>query len=368
MKIIFVSNLSWNLFNFRLGLMKFLKGRGHEVLFCAPQDPYTEQLKGLGFRFIAIKVDRKGTNLASDFLFLLRLLAVYMKEKPGLVLHYTIKPNIYGSIAAKLSGTRCVNTVSGLGFIFISKGLYFNPVKLLYSISSRFCEYTFFHNHDDLSFFVKNKIISSGKAVLVKGSGINADFFAPVARDNGEAAGVFKFLFIGRLLWDKGILEFVESARVIKQRYPDVKFLLLGPIDKGNPAVVPEEKINSWQSQGIIEYLGEVCDVRPVVSQSDCVVLPSYREGAPRALLEAASMEKPVIATDTPGCREVVDHGINGFLVKVKDAQGLAEAMLKIIELPEDKRAIMGRKGREKVLREFDEKRVIEEYSNVLKI
>jgi len=368
MKIIFVSNLSWNLFNFRLGLMKALKKRGHEVLFCAPVDSCTDKLTEMGFRFIAINVDRKGTNLIKDILFLLRLLAVYLREKPGLAMHYTIKPNIYGSIAAKLSRTRCVNTVSGLGFIFISRVSYFKPVKLLYSFSCRFSEYTFFHNHDDLSFFVKNGIINPKKAVLIKGSGINAEFFAPVPRERKETGRPFSFLFLGRLLWDKGILELVESARVVKNSYPGTKFLLLGAIDRGNPAVVPEERIKSWQEEGLIEYLGEAPDVRPFISQSDCVVLPSYREGAPRALLEAASMQKPVIATDTPGCREVVDDGVNGFLVRVKDALSLAESMLKLIRLTEDQRAGMGRKGREKVLREFDEERVIAKYSEVLKI
>jgi glycosyltransferase involved in cell wall biosynthesis len=369
MKILFVSNISWSLYNFRRGFMAALRERGHDVVFCASPDEYSSRLESLGFRFIPVEVDRKGTSFTKDFCLLKHLYRVYSKEKPGIIFHNSIKPNIYGALAAKSAGIRCVNTVSGLGYVFLRKGLQYYLVKFLYWLACMFAEKTFFQNKDDLQLFLEKRIVSPRKTALVKGSGVNTDLFDPsycaaVKKDTGS----FVFSFIGRILWDKGIGEFIEACRNIKQRYPQVRIDLLGMIDKGNPAAVTKAQIEAWEHEGLLKYRGETDDVRPFICESDCVVLPSYREGTPKALLEAAAMEKPIITTDAVGCREVADDRISGFIVPVRDPLKLQEAMQRIIELPLEKRLSMGSRGREKVLREFSEKAVIETYCRELKL
>jgi glycosyltransferase involved in cell wall biosynthesis len=363
MKIIFTSNVSWSIYNFRKGIMTELKSRGHNVLFCATPDGYTSKLETLGFEFIPINVERKGTNFFKDLGLIARLYKIYGKEKPDLVFHNSIKPNIYGAIAAKLAAVGCVNTVSGLGYIFIQKNIYFYLVQFLYTLACSFSEKTFFQNKDDMELFLAKKIVKPGKAALVKGSGVDVEFFKPeYCKNIKKESGVFLFSFIGRVLWDKGVKEFIDAAAIIKKKYPQTRFNILGMIDKGNPAAVRMTEIESWQKAGLVEYLGEASDVRPFICASDCVVLPSYREGTPKSLLEASAMEKSIITTDAAGCREVVEDGVTGFSVPIKDAKRLSEAMQKVIELSFEERETMGKAGRSKVIREFSEKRVIEMY------
>jgi len=369
MNIIFVSNISWSLFNFRRGLMEELKKRGHDVSFCATVDEYSVRLEKEGFGFIPIDLDRKGTNLFKDLTLMVRLCSVYKKEKPGLVFHNSIKPNIYGAIAARLAGVKCVNTVSGLGYLFIRKNIYFHLVKFLYTLACAFSEKTFFQNKDDLNLFLDNGIVRPDKARLVKGSGVNVKFFTPdYCRTIKKENNLFVFSFIGRVLWDKGVGEFIEAARITRKLYPFSRFTILGMIDSGNPAGVSRTRIDDWQKEGLVEYLGETSDVRPFVCASDCVVLPSYREGTPKSLLEASAMEKPIITTNAVGCREVIDDGITGFQVPVKDSQKLAEAMQEVMRLSSEKRQAMGNSGREKMLREFSEEMVIDTYLRELAI
>lgn len=362
MKILLVSNSSWNLFNFRQGFMNALKGNGADVYFCSPYDAFADKLTGLGFKFIPVDIDRKGTNVFKDLVLIKRLYNIYKREKPHIIFHYTIKPNIYGSIAARLSGVECINTVSGLGFTFIREPFYYPLVKILYFLACNIAKKTFFHNPDDMEFFIKNRIIQVKNAVFVNGSGVNTKFFIPDKEKEGGEDKNLKFLFLGRILWDKGIQELVDAARVVKPVYPAVTFSFLGAIDIKNPTAIPEAKIEEWQKEGLIEYLGKTADVRPYIAESDCVLLPSYREGNPRALLEAASMGKPLIATDVAGCRAVIDDGVNGFLIPPKDSVRLAAAIIKMIELPYSQRKELGEAGRRKMLKEFDEKAVIEQY------
>lgn len=363
MKIIFVSNISWSLFNFRRGLMTEIKNRGHEVIFCAAFDDYTSKLQQLGFRYIPITLERKGTNIFKDLFLFLSLFSIYKREKPDWILHNSVKPNIYGAIAAYLSGRRCINTVSGLGYLFIRKTFLSRMIKMLYKLAGSCTKKTFFQNRDDLQLFLEEKLIAAKKCVLVAGSGVNTDLFKP----NGNKLTVsseedFAFLYLGRILWDKGIAELIESVRRLKKQYPSIKVNFLGMIDRGNPAGVSQSQIEAWEEEGLIKYLGETVDVRPYLDSCNCVILPSYREGTPRALLEAAAMELPVIATDVPGCRDAVDHGVTGFLVKVKDPHDLGKAMEAMIKMSESKRNEMGRSGRAKVVRDYSEKAVIEAY------
>jgi len=362
-KIIFVSNISWSLFNFRRGLMVEIKNRGHEVVFCAAYDDYTPRLQHLGFRYIPITVERKGRNIFKDLFLFFSLIRIYKKEKPDWIFHNSIKPNIYGSIAAFFVGSHCINTISGLGYLFIRKSFLSNLIRIPYKLANLYAEKTVFQNKDDLQLFLDNGLISARKCVLISGSGVNTEFFKP--DDNKNITSLernFIFLYVGRILWDKGIGELVESVRILKKHYPLIKVDLLGMIDKGNPAGVSRIQIEEWERAGLIKYLGETIDVRPYMKNCNCVILPSYREGIPKALLEASAMELPIIATDVTGCRDVVEHEVTGFLVRVKDMHALANAMEKLIKMTESQRKEMGRSGRAKVLREYSESDVIKTY------
>lgn len=365
-KILFVSNMSWNLFNFRLGLMKALKLKGYEILFCAPRDKYTQELEQLGFSHLPIQIDRGGMNIFKDFGLFVSFLRIYIQIKPDMILHFTIKPNIYGTLSAKIAGIRCMNTVSGLGFMFNSKRIFQNIAKFLYKLACTFSKKTFFHNQQDLDFFINNGLIKKEKALLVNGSGVNAQYFSPDVTYKSVLNEKFSFLFLGRILWDKGIAELVEAARLVKERYPFVQIFLLGGTDTDNPSSVPIEKVNQWQKEGLIKYLGEVLDVRPYIASCDCVILPSYSEGAPRSLLEAASMQKPIIASNIAGCSQIVEDSVNGFLFNLNEESDLSRKMLDMIELPEVKRINMGLNGRKKVLQQFSEEKTIASYIKAL--
>jgi glycosyltransferase involved in cell wall biosynthesis len=363
MKIAIVSNTSLTIRNFRVGLMQALKAKGHDVFFCAQDNGYAGEVVKKGFTFIPVIVDRKGTNIFTDLKHVFALYRIYRKEKPDVALHYTIKPNIYGSMAAWLARVPCVNSITGLGYVFIKKDPIYFLVSFLYKISCSIAKKTFFQNKDDLKLFLDKGLINKSKAVLVNGSGVNADFYSPdFCRIFKKEEDAFVFLFTGRFLWDKGIGEFVDAARITKQKYPKTIFWLAGIIDPGNPAGISETIIKKWVDEEIVAYLGEVQDVRPLICRSDCVVLPSYREGIPRSLLEALAMEKPIITTDTVGCREVIEEGVNGFSVPVKSTQALSDSFCRMIELTPERRLQMGKAGREKVKMEFEENFIINTY------
>jgi glycosyltransferase involved in cell wall biosynthesis len=349
--------------------MRVLRKKGFEVVCIAPEDGFVEKFKDEGFRFIPLEyLRRESKGLFNNLLLIWELYKIYKEEKPDLIFHYTIKPNIFGNIASGIAGIRSISVVTGLGSFFVRKSVLQIVIKYLYKFSFIFTEKVFFLNTDDRDLFVKEGIIPSKKEVLVNGEGIDTDYFSPefCKEYSKKRKDHLVFLLIARLLWDKGIGEFVESARKVKERYPEVEFWLLGPLDKANPTAVPSKTIKSWEEKGIIKYLGVVDDVRPLIHQSDVVILPSYREGIPRSLLEAISMGKPIITTDAPGCREVVEDGKNGFLVPVKDVEALTNAMIKFIELTEEERQEMGHYSREKAIREFDEKIIVKKYIEVI--
>jgi glycosyltransferase involved in cell wall biosynthesis len=363
MKALFVSNISWSLYNFRRGLMAEIKNRGHEVVFCAARDEYTLKLQESGFRYVPISLDRKGTNILKDTCLFFSLIKIYYKEKPDWIFHNSTKPFLYGAIAAYLTGRRCINTHSGLGYLFINMGFLTRFLLVFYRIAGFCATKTFFQNKDDVQLFLSKRLIEAEKCVLVGGSGVNTDFFKPdKEKDDGSSEEGFTFLFLGRILWDKGIGELIESVRIVKKTYPLLKVNFLGMIDNGNPAGISRSQVERWEEEGLIKYLGETVCVKPYLENCDCVILPSYREGMPRALLEAASMELPVITTDVPGCRFAVENGVTGLLVKVRDPIDLARAMKEMIEMPKSQRRKMGEEGRAKVIREYSERAVIGAY------
>jgi glycosyltransferase involved in cell wall biosynthesis len=328
----------------------------------AAGDGFEEKVEALGIPFIGLPVDKKGINPRSDVRLFCKLYGWYHRERPDIVHHFTIKPVIYGSMAAHLARVpRIINTITGLGYVFTGeeKPWLKRLVESMYRLSIRRAHFTFFQNKDDLDFFLKRRLVQDSRAGLLPGSGVDCEFFVPpfkVKPSNQEAP---TFLMVARLLRDKGVYEYVEAAHLVKHQFPTVRFQLLGGPDERNPNVIPQKDLDRWQSEGVVDWLGEVADVRPAMAEADVVVLPSYyREGIPRALLEGAAMGRPLITTNAVGCREVVDEGINGLLVPIKDVQALAKAMTKMIKNP-SMRNEMGRAGRLKIEKEFDEQIVI---------
>lgn len=359
-------NTSWNIVNFRSGLVQALKARGFEVIAASPSDAHADRLAEIGCRHVPLAMDNKGTNPARDFGLFLRYLDVMRRERPDVYLGWTIKPNVYGSLAARVLGIPSINNVSGLGTAFLRDGWLNRVVKLLYRVALDRSACVFFQNRDDSGLFTRARLVHPEQVRLLPGSGVDLDRFAPVPpAPRGEGEGPV-FLLIARLLWDKGVGEFVEAARLVRAKVPGARFRLLGFLDVENRTAVPRASVEDWVREGIIEYLGQTDDVRPHIADADCIVLPSYREGTPRSLLEAAAMARPLVATDVPGCREVVDDGVNGWLCKVRDSVDLAGRMMRLAEATPAGRLEMGRQSRLKVERTFDERIVIQAYLDVI--
>jgi glycosyltransferase involved in cell wall biosynthesis len=276
----------------------------------------------------------------------------YKRINPDLILHYTHKPNIFGTIAAQICGYKSISVITGLGYSFINKGLIHKITKLLYKLTSHHNSAVIFENEDDKNLFIKEGMTLPEKAISVKGCGVDLSFYHKFP--NGEVHKEIVFTFIGRLLKDKGVREFVKAAHKVKQQFYNTKFIILGDFDQENPSTIDREELLTWINTETIDYKGFVDDVRPYIAQSDCIVLPSYREGLPRILLEGMAMSKPIITTDTAGCRETVEDGKNGFLVKVKDHESLIMGMQKFLALSDEQQKEMGAYGNRKVATEFE--------------
>lgn len=358
-KILIVSNTSWYLFNFRIGFIKRLVHEGCDVTLYAPVDEYTSRLTSLGVGFVEMKMNNKGKNIFIELLTSIRFWQVYKKIKPDYVFNNTIKPNIYGSIAAGLLNIPFINTVTGLGTVFIRLGILQVFVKLLYRITMFRARKVFFQNYDDKSFFVSQGILPGKICDYIPGSGIDLQKFALAPT---RASEVFVFLFVGRVLKDKGVVEFVEAARLMRQKYGHVEFHILGFLDAVNVSAISKDTVADWVSEGVIKYLGSSDNVGEVMAGADCIVLPSYREGLPRTLLEACAVGRPIIATDVIGCRDVVIDGYNGLMCDARSVTSLYDAFEKMVGLDSEERRKMGLNGRHMVAEKFDEKLVIEKY------
>jgi glycosyltransferase involved in cell wall biosynthesis len=347
--ILIADNSSQNLTNFRKPIIKAIQDRGFNVVAALPEDSNTTNLEPLGIGVKAVRMDPRGTSPLADA----RLLAQYGKiireVAPAAFLAFTAKPNIYGSMAARWHGVPVINTITGLGTGFLSGSALQWLMSWLYRIALRRSRKVFFHNSDDRTQFVEAKLVSEEQATVVPGSGVDLDRFKPM--DMPVTDDPPTFLFIGRLLRDKGAVEFAEAATIVRAR-SSARFQILGPTDD-HPKAILRDRMQEWQAAGLIELLGAHPDVRPFIAKADCVVLPSYREGLPRVLLEASAMGKPVIATDVPGCRQVVDDGITGFLCEARSATSLAAALFRFLDLPQGCRLQMGRAGRAKAERNF---------------
>ncbi len=364
-KIMISVNTAWNVYNFRAGLIRALTSHGHQVVAVAPEDEYARRLPRLGCRFIDMPMDNNGTHPGRDLALLLRYIRLLRAERPAVYLGYTVKPNVYGSLAAHLLGIPVINNIAGLGTVFIRRSLLTRLVRELYRLSLRRSQRVFFQNADDQSMFIKNGLVPADASDRLPGSGMDLNRFRPTPPLPLEGRP-FRFLLVARLLKDKGVEEFVEAARILKGRGLQTECQLLGFIDPHNANAISAQQIGQWESAGLTRYLGKADDVRPYMADADCIVLPSYREGVPRSLLEAAAMARPIVTTDTVGCRDIVQNGSNGLLCRVADATDLAAKMTDMLALDPARRLEMGRAGRLKVEAEFDERLVIQKYLHAI--
>ena len=365
-KIILVANSTWNIYNFRLNIIRKLTSQGHQLVVIAPIDEYLEYKENFPeVKHVPLKtMGRDSTNPFRDLLLLAELYRKYKWLQPDLILHYTNKPNIYGGLAASFLKIPSVAFVTGLGYSFIHKGFLNFIVRKLYQISGKKHKKIIFENEDDLSLFVKDNIVKEENAISVKGCGVDTSYYIPFP--NGHVKDQITFTFIGRLLYDKGIIEFIDAAKKTKAKYPNSKFEIIGEFDKDNPSNIDREYLSNWVDIGIIDYRGFVKDIRPLLEKSDCVVLPSYREGMPRTILEGMSMGKAIITSDVPGCRETVVENQNGYIVPVKNSNALADAFEKLINLSYEERKKMGQAGRKMAEEIFDDKLIADHISAIL--
>lgn len=361
-KIAFVGNSSLTMHNFRINLLRDMVKQGYQVVVIAPKDSDTTAFKSQKIKFIPIEVDCKGMNPMRDIKLVFQLRKIYLHENFDFIFHYTIKPVIFGSFAAALANKKHITVITGLGYTFIKSGSINKLAVLLYTLSLKSPKEVWFLNNDDREMFVQKNIVKRDKTKVINGEGVNLKLFHPQAKNHQK----FSFLFIGRVLWDKGIGEYVEAARILRKKYPEVEFQILGALGSANPAAISPDCMDGWEEEGIINYLGETSRVIPYISSASCIILPSYREGISRVLLEAAAMEKPIITSNVTGCKDIVEHNRSGYLCEVRNVDSLVTYMDKMIQLSEDERKNMGIEGRRIVLEKFDEKIVIKEYHDKL--
>ena len=366
MRILLSANTSWYLNNFRYGLILELINRGYEVIVVAPPDETTPELEAMGCRFIPIHIESKSKNVFKDANIFLQYLSIFRKEQPAWYVSFTIKSNIYGGMAARRLGVPYLATITGLGTVFILENSVTKLVEIMYKVAFRKANKVFFQNSTDQVLFESRGLVKDTEVRRVPGSGINIDTFQYEPIRQKKVSEPFVFLMMARLLWDKGIMEFVEAAKEIRKVNNNVECRLLGPIVRDNPTAISEDELKESVTTGGVTYLGSTRNVKEHLLDADCVVLPSYREGLARVLLEASATGRPVIATRVPGCQDVVDDGITGLLCRPRDSQDLVEKMQMMLSFSVNERQRMGRCGRQRIEREFDERIVVGHYLQVI--
>ncbi len=364
-RIVLVSNTSWSMMKFRLGVIKSLVKNGCEVIIIAPRDKHSDEFKALGCHYIELSMDNKGSNIFKDLRMLYKLQKAYKKLSPDLIFHYTIKPNIYGSLAAKIANKKSIAVITGLGYTFIHDTITAKIAKFLYKMSLKYANQVWFINIEDKNKFLLAGLVPEKMMDLLPSEGINVETFSPIKRKRKD--NIFRFILVARLLWDKGVGEYVKAAKILTKKYDNVEFQLLGFIDAQNPKAISKNQVDDWVEKGYVNYLGPTDDVKPFISAADCMVLPSYREGVSMILMEAASMQKPIIATNVPGCRDLVNNSVSGYVCRMRDYHDLIEKMEMMLHLDEKMRKKMGKEGRKLMLDEYNENLVIEKYVHVIK-
>lgn len=364
-RIVLVSNTSWSMLKFRLGVMKSLVEKGYDVIIIAPRDKHSDEFKELGCHYIELAMDNKGSNIFKDLRMVYKLQKAYKKLDPDLIFHYTIKPNIYGTFAAFLAKKRSIAVITGLGYTFIHDTVTAKIAKYLYKVSLKHSEKVWFINVEDKNKFLLAELVAEEKMELLPSEGINVDTFTPITVKRED--NIFRFILIARLLWDKGVGEYVKAAKVLAKKYDNVECQLLGFIDAQNPKAISKEQVDDWVQKGYVNYLGPTDDVRHFIAKADCIVLPSYREGVSMILMESAAMQKPLIATNVPGCRDLINSSVSGYTCQMQDYQDLVAKMEKMLHLSEKQRQKMGKEGRKLMVEEYNENLVIEKYLQVIR-
>jgi len=361
-KILFTSNVSWAMIKFRYNLLVHWREKGYTLYIVAPYDEFVIELEKIGCIHIDIALSRKGSNPFSDILLTYNLYKIYSKIKPDIIFTYSIKPIIYGSIAAKLAGIDSIAVNIGLGYTFINTNIVAKISHILYRFSLKFTKMVWFINEDDRNEFVKREFVNLDNTLVLPSEGIDTSYFQKQEKEGDKIV----FLLVARMLIDKGIVEFYEAAKLVKETFSDVEFQLLGNIDMENPKGIEEKVLQRWEDEGVVQYLGYAKDIRPYIAQATCIVLPSYREGKGMTLIEAGSMAKPLIATNVEGCKDIVIDGYNGFLCELRNSESLAESCKKIINMSEIERINMGNNAQNFVKSNFSVEKVIKIYDECI--
>jgi glycosyltransferase involved in cell wall biosynthesis len=362
--IVFTSNTAWFLFNFRKKTIVSLVCKGHRVICIAPEDSYARRIVSeLGAEFMAIPMDGKSVSLLKESACVSALYHLIKRLQPTIVFNSTIKMNVYGGLCCWLLGVPFANNISGLGTAFIHDSWLFRRVRQVYGMVNRRALHLFFENDEDLEVFRSSGMLGNTPYTLLPGSGVDLQYFSP---SRLPASDNVTFLMIARLLGDKGVREYAAAASALRKQGVNARCLLLGQLGVSNRTAITEEEVDAWQSKGSIEYLGETDDVRPFIRQAHALVLPSYREGMPRTVLEAAAMGRPAIVTDVPGCRHAIEPGVTGWLCEVRSAESLAAQMQRFVEMDPADRQAAGDAARRRMEAHFSEDVVVRAYLDCL--
>ena len=360
-KIAVIENGLFSTYTMREGLMQRLLKEGYDVTILTHTNSFVSQVEKTGLH--VMNIGSGNLNPWKVLKYIFNLYSALKKIQPDICLTFSIRPAIWGNFITRDLNIPTITNITGVGPLFTSKNLAYRIARSIYRHALQKTRKVFFQNFDDMNLFLQKKFVRKEIAERVPGSGVDYQKFSPITNAKTDEEN-FIFLFIGRLIKDKGIFEFVEAARVIRKKFPNIIFNVIGPFWHQNlkSNTITKSDLQSWIVEGIIDYQGEKKDIRKFIAEADCIVLPSYREGTSNILLEAASMEKPIITTNTTGCKETVEDEVTGFLCKVKDAEDLADKMKKMYLLSEEDRKTMGRKGRQKIIKEFDKQIVINAY------
>ncbi len=362
--VVLFANTDWYLYNFRLSLARRLRETGHRLILVSPDGEYGLKLREMGFDWRPLPMDRRSLNPFKEARLVLHLTGLLRREKAHIIHGFTIKPAVYGAIAGRLAGVKGrVNAVAGMGYVFISDELKARLLRPLVRLLARFAfdgkdARLIVQNPDDHAAFVDTGLVNGARVRIIPGSGVDCSKFAVSTRVRGEGEPL-RVVLAARMLWDKGLAEFIEAARALKAQGRNITFVLAGDPDPGNPASVAVADLEGWVAEGLVEWLGHVSDMPALLADADVVILPSYREGLPKTLIEAAACALPLITTDVPGCREVVTHDEDGLLAPVREWAPLAAAIARLDDDPAlGKR--LGAAARVKALAQFDETIVID--------
>ena len=358
-KIIILENTFYTVLSLRMEILRHFKSLGYEVyILSKAEGKDAEVLESEGYHCIPVGTVVMNPIKAGFFFF--KLLREIRRIQPTMIFSFTIRPNIFGSIAARCLRLPIVSNVTGTGPLTTDNSVVYRLIRLVYKFAFLKNQRVFFQNEDDYNFFIQNNYVRPSHGILLPGSGVDTNHYAPRPKTKSE----FVFLMISRLIKDKGIIEYIQAAEQVKKQFPEVKFQVLGPYWKQSTAknTITKDEVTQWVSQGTIDYLGHTLDVRPFIAEADCIVLPSYREGCANVLMQGASMAKPLIATDVTGCRNLINDNESGYLCEVKNPESLADKMIQLYLLPIEKRIEMGKNGREKMINEYQKKIVLDAY------